>query len=55
MNTIKINYDSIVNYFDKRSTNASAEMKFMNSKIKQKTVNNPSMLKLKHSEINLEE
>ena len=34
MNTIKINYDSILNYFDKRSTNAAAEMKFMNSKLK---------------------
>ncbi|WP_317191332.1 transposase [Flavobacterium agrisoli] len=31
MNTIKINYNSILNYFDNRSTNASAEMKFMNS------------------------
>ncbi|SHN80453.1 Transposase [Flavobacterium fryxellicola] len=32
MNTIKINYDSILNYFDKRSTNASAES--FNAKIK---------------------
>ncbi|WP_232505663.1 transposase [Flavobacterium crassostreae] len=29
---IKINYDSILNYFDKRSTNASAES--FNAKIK---------------------
>ena len=32
MNTVKINYDSILNYFDKRSTNASAES--FNAKIK---------------------
>jgi transposase len=32
MNTIKINYDSILNYFDNRSTNASAES--FNAKIK---------------------
>ncbi|MEZ7507051.1 transposase, partial [Flavobacterium sp. Arc2] len=32
MNTIKINYDSILNYFDNRSTNASAES--CNAKIK---------------------
>ena len=32
MNTIKINYDSILNYFDRRSTNASAES--FNAKIK---------------------
>lgn len=32
MNTIKINYDSILNYFDHRSTNASAES--FNAKIK---------------------
>ena len=32
MNTIKINYDSILNYFDNRSTNASAE--YFNAKIK---------------------
>jgi transposase len=32
MNTIKINYDSILNYFNKRSTNASAES--FNAKIK---------------------
>jgi transposase len=32
MNTIKINYDSILNYFDKRRSNASAES--FNAKIK---------------------
>lgn len=32
MNTIRINYDEIVNYFEKRSTNASAES--FNAKIK---------------------
>ena len=32
MNTIKTNYDSILNYFDNRSTNASAES--FNAKIK---------------------
>ncbi|WP_072992687.1 ISAon1 family transposase [Flavobacterium segetis] len=32
MNTVKINYHSILNYFDKRSTNASAES--FNAKIK---------------------
>lgn len=32
MNTVKINYDSILNYFDNRSTNASAES--FNAKIK---------------------
>ena len=32
MNTIKINYDSILNYFGNRSTNASAES--FNAKIK---------------------
>lgn len=32
MNTIKINYDSILNYFDRRSTNAAAES--FNAKIK---------------------
>lgn len=32
MNTVKINYDSILNYFDKKSTNASAES--FNAKIK---------------------
>ncbi|WP_234972952.1 transposase [Flavobacterium segetis] len=32
INTVKINYDSILNYFDKRSTNASAES--FNAKIK---------------------
>jgi transposase len=32
MNTIKINYDSILNYFDNRSTNVSAES--FNAKIK---------------------
>ena len=32
MNTIKINYDSILNYFERRSTNASAES--FNAKIK---------------------
>jgi transposase len=31
LNTITFNYQSILNYFDNRSTNASAEMKFMNS------------------------
>ena len=31
LNTITVNYQSILNYFDNRSTNASAEMKFMNS------------------------
>ena len=31
LNTIKVNYQSILNYFDNRSTNASAETKFMNS------------------------
>ena len=30
-NTITLNYQSILNYFDNISTNASAEMKFMNS------------------------
>ncbi|GIZ10437.1 hypothetical protein FUMI01_31610 [Flavobacterium sp. UMI-01] len=32
LNTIKINYQSILNYFDNRSTNASAES--FNAKIK---------------------
>jgi transposase len=32
LNTIKINYQSILNYFDNRSTNASTES--FNSKIK---------------------
>lgn len=32
MNTIKVNYDSILNYFERRSTNASAES--FNAKIK---------------------
>ena len=32
MNTVKINYDGIVNYFENRSTNASAES--FNAKIK---------------------
>jgi transposase len=32
MNTIKINYDGIVNYFENRSTNAAAES--FNAKIK---------------------
>jgi len=31
LNTVTLNYQSILNYFDNRSTNASAEMKFMNS------------------------
>ena len=31
LNTITVNYQSILNYFDNRSTNASAEIKFMNS------------------------
>ncbi|CAM3174881.1 Transposase IS204/IS1001/IS1096/IS1165 DDE domain-containing protein [Flavobacterium frigoris] len=34
LNTLTLNYQSILNYFDNRSTNASAEMKFMNSKTK---------------------
>jgi transposase len=32
MNTVKVNYDSILNYFDNRNTNASAES--FNTKIK---------------------
>lgn len=32
MNIVKINYNSILNYFDKRSTNGSAES--FNAKIK---------------------
>ena len=38
MGWIQINYDSVVKYFDRRSRNASAEMKFM------KIVNNLIML-----------
>ncbi|WP_424955336.1 transposase [Flavobacterium sandaracinum] len=34
LNTLTLNYKSILNYFDNRSTNASPEMKFMNSKTK---------------------
>ncbi|WP_245745011.1 ISAon1 family transposase [Flavobacterium frigoris] len=34
LNTVTLNYQSILNYFDNRSTNTSAKMKFMNSKTK---------------------